>query len=245
MKPSKILFTLEFIRSKYEYYLGCVLNSPIQHISPKGDGHPVIVIPGLGSTDRSTAYMRKFIDDLGYKSYPWGLGRNVGPKGGVAQTSVSLVNTVTDIYRANDCRQVSIIGWSLGGIYAREVAKEVPSVVRQVISIGSPFKGIAGSTNAEFIYRILSGDTSYKNPDMIQRISEPPPVPFTSIYSKSDGVVSWQASIEDCHHCENIEVPFSSHLGLAHNPITMYIVANKLHNIQEFQNPVDYRPYAL
>lgn len=227
--PSPILLTLEVIRGVYEYGLGWALNMPLQLVSPRGDGHPVLVLPGLGTTDSSTHYIRNFLEGLGYDAQPWNQGRNMGPRAGIDAMITSLVDRVEKISANAGGNQVSIVGWSLGGIYAREIAKKSPDLVRQVITLGTPFKGTANSTNAARLYELLSKDKSHRNPEIIRQISEPPPVPFTSIYSKTDGVVSWKCSLEnEGDNRENIEIPGASHLGLGHNPITMYVIANRL-----------------
>jgi len=227
--PSKVLLGLEAARGLYEYGLGWLLNTPLQFISPHGDGHPVLVIPGLGGSDGSTHYIRNFIDSLGYVSHSWGLGRNLGPRQGMEKLLSDLKERASEVSAKHNGQQISLIGWSLGGIYSREIAKACPELVRQVITLGTPFKCIGEGTNAAKVYEILSKDTSHKNPEIIKKLSEPPPVPFTSLYSKSDGVVHWECSLEEeSSIAQNIEVPGASHLGLGHNPIAMYIIANRL-----------------
>ncbi len=227
--PSKVLLGLEAARGLYEYGLGWLLNAPLQFISPHGDGHPVLVIPGLGGSDGSTHYIRNFIDSLGYVSHSWGLGRNLGPRQGMEKLLSDLRDRAAAVSEAHNGAQISIIGWSLGGIYSREIAKACPDLVRQVITLGTPFKCIGEGTNAAKVYEILSKDTSHKNPEILKKLSECPPVPFTSLYSKSDGVVHWECSLEEeSLISQNIEIPGASHLGLGHNPIAMYIIANRL-----------------
>ena len=228
MAPSKLLLSIEVVRAIYEYGLGWILSAPLHYISPKGDGHPVIVLPGLGTADTSTHYIRNFLSELGYDARPWGMGRNMGPKHGLAVLLEELTNLIYEVSASAGGQQVSIIGWSLGGIYAREIAKMAPDIVRQVITLGTPFKG-GDVTNATFLYELLSKDHSHKDPNILKRIAEPPPCPFTSLYSKSDGVVDWESSIEEnSPFSENIEIPGACHLGLGHNPISMYIIANRL-----------------
>jgi len=235
--PSKFLLSIEFIRAVYEYGLGNLLSVPIKYISPKGDGHPVIVLPGLGTADGSTYFIRNFLTEMGYDVRPWGLGRNLGPTGGIESMTTRLTNLVHNVSKSSGDQQVSIIGWSLGGIYAREVAKLRPSIVRQVITLGTPFKGGVG-TNVDFLYELLSKDMSHKDPNILKKIAIPPPVPFTSIYSKTDGVVHWESSVENAgHQIENIEIPGACHLGLGHNPISMYILANRLSQTRETWSP--------
>lgn len=237
--PSKVLLGLEAARGIYEYGLGWLLNTPLQFISPLGDGHPVMVIPGLGGSDGSTHYIRNFLDSLGYKSHSWGLGRNLGPRHGMDKLLADLVTRASEVSTTSGGAQISIIGWSLGGIYGREIAKRCPDIVRQVITLGTPFKSIGEGTNAARFYEMLSKDNSHRNPEILRKLSERPPVPFTSLYSKSDGVVHWECSIEEeTPISQNIEIPAASHLGLGHNPIAMYVIANRL-----TQTKSDWKPY--
>jgi esterase/lipase len=237
-EPSKVLLGLEGLRGIYEYGLAWALNIPLHHVSPKGDGHPVLIIPGLGGADGSTHYLRNFLEDLGYEAFPWGQGRNLGPRKGMDEMATRLTDLVESISRDTGGQQVSIIGWSLGGIYGREIAKLCPDVVRQVITLGTPFKMNSGGTNAERLYEFLSKDKSHKDPAVLQKLEQCPPVPFTSIYSKTDGVVHWQCSIEDeGAEIENIEIPGASHLGLGHNPISMYVIADRLTQTREHWQP--------
>lgn len=226
--PAKSLLALEAARGIYEYGLGWLLTAPLQYISPKGEDDPVIVFPGLGTSDSSTHYLRNFLGNIGYKAYPWAHGRNYGPRQGLDNLLNSLGEYLKTIAGLHPGKKVSLIGWSLGGVYARELSKLFPDLVKQVITLGTPFKGEAGETNASLLYEILSGDKSHKDPALLKKIAEPTPVPFTSIYSKTDGVVAWECSIEDTGMYENIEVPCASHLGLGHNPISMYIIADRL-----------------
>lgn len=237
MTPSKFLLSIEFVRAIYEYGLGWALSSPLHYISPKGDGHPVIVLPGLGTADGSTHFVRSFLTEIGYDARPWGLGRNLGPQKGMDSLLTQLSTLVREVSESSGGQQVSIIGWSLGGIYAREMAKVAPELVRQVITLGTPFKGGVG-TNADFLYELLSKDNSHRDPDILKKIAQPPPVPFTSIYSKTDGVVHWESSIELAGiNIENIEIPGACHLGLGHNPISMYVIANRLNQKRETWTP--------
>lgn len=237
--PSKVLLGLEAARGIYEYGMGLLLNTPLQFISPHGDGHPVMVIPGLGGADGSTHYLRSFLDSLGYNAQSWGLGRNLGPREGMDKMLADLVARASEISAAAGGAQISIIGWSLGGIYSREIAKKCPDLVRQVITLGTPFKSIGQGTNAARVYEILSKDSSHKDPKILKQLGQRPPVPFTSLYSKSDGVVSWECSIEEeTPMSQNIEIPAASHLGLGHNPIAMYVIANRL-----IQKKSEWKPY--
>jgi hypothetical protein len=128
-----------------------------------------------------------------------------------------------------DTRQrCTLIGWSLGGIYAREVAKRLPKRTRQVITIGSPFAGDCEQTNAGWLFRLLNGQRISIDKDLANRLRTAPPVPTTSIYSKTDGVVAWQACQESAgERIENVEVK-SSHIGLVWNPTVLNVIADRL-----------------
>lgn len=227
--PSKLLLLLEAVRSIFEYGQSVILNVPLQYISPKGDGHPVVIFPGLGTADGSTHFVRTFLTNMGYKVYPWGFGRNLGPQQGLDKLTEEMTARIRAISVANGGAKVSLIGWSLGGVYVREIAKAEPDLVRQVITLGTPFKGDPKATNATMLYELLSKDKSHLDANIIEAVAKRPDVPFTSIYSKTDGVVAWRCSLEtETEISENIEVPGASHLGLGHNPITMHIIANRL-----------------
>jgi pimeloyl-ACP methyl ester carboxylesterase len=190
---------------------------------PRGDGHPVIVLPGLGATDLTTAPLRSFLGDLGYSVYPWKQGFNFGPRRGVLETVRQQVQRVAE--RHGD--KVSLIGWSLGGVYAREMAKEFPALARCVVTLGSPFAGHPRATNAWRFYEMVSGQNVH-DAELLRQLHVAPPVPTTSIYSKSDGVVAWQCSLNaDSPLAENLEV-HSSHIGMGMNPLALYAIADRL-----------------
>ena len=190
---------------------------------PRGDGHPVIVFPGLGAADISTAPLRNFLQDLGYSAYPWKQGFNFGPRRGVLDAVRQHVQRIADRHGA----PVSLIGWSLGGLYAREMAKEFPQLARCVITLGSPFAGHPRATNAWRFYEMVSGQNVH-DADLIAQLRSSPPVPTTSIYSRTDGVVAWQCSLNDeSPLAENIEV-HASHIGMGMNPLAMFAIADRL-----------------
>lgn len=191
---------------------------------PKGDGHPVIVFPGFVASDRSTKPMRSLLNDLGYKTYGWGLGRNLKFN---AQREAEMQDLLARVYKEHG-RKVTLIGWSLGGTFVREIAKHNPDAVRAVISLGSPISGDMEHSNARRLFEALNGEPSKTMVDRMAQISEAPPVPTTSIYTKTDGIVAWQGSIQKpSGQTENIRVP-ASHIGLGVNPIVMYAIADRL-----------------
>ena len=202
---------------------------------PHGDGHPVIVYPGLGAADMTTAPLRNLLESLGYSTYPWYQGFNFGPRHGVLDACRHLVRRTADRHG----QKVSLVGWSLGGVYAREMAKELPELTRCVITLGTPFAGHPRATNAWRFYEMLSGQNVH-DPDMMEQIRGTPSVPTTSIFSKTDGVVAWQCSINEAvPHAENIEV-HASHIGMGMNPLALYAIADRLR-----QNLARWKPFDV
>jgi pimeloyl-ACP methyl ester carboxylesterase len=196
---------------------------PLLKMAAAGDGHPVIVFPGLAAGDFSTILLRNFLKAQGYHTYGWDLGLNFGPREGVISKSVKRIRQI----HQDAGRKVSLIGWSLGGIYAREFAKALPDAVRAVITLGTPFTGDPKATNAWRLYEFASGH-KLDDPEMLAHLREAPPVPTTSIFSRSDGVVAWPLSLqEEATHAENIEVQ-ASHIGLGMNPAALYAMADRL-----------------
>ncbi len=221
--PSRLLMALE-TRALPE--LGIFAAAlPLLAFAPRGDGHPVLVLPGLIASDISTRPLVSFLRGKGYKAFGWGLGRNYGPLPGVEEKMVARIRELRKRYG----RKVSIVGWSLGGIYARQLAKMLPDDVRQVITLGSPFKGSPRATNAWRVYEFASGHkVDDRDRHMGGAIETPPAAPFTAIYSRTDGVCAWQVCREDeGPTAENIEVE-GSHLGLGHNPAVVFAIADRL-----------------
>jgi pimeloyl-ACP methyl ester carboxylesterase len=222
--PNSFLMALE-LRAPWE--LWSVLPSwPLLARAPAGDGHPVIVFPGLSASDGSTLPLRGYLQNLGYDISGWNQGYNFGPRAGILETAKRQVMDTCDATG----NTVSLVGWSLGGIYARELAKQLPGYVRSVVTMGTPFSGSHTSTNAWKLFQLTSGKdigSELKNFDL----PVAPAVPTTSIYSRTDGVVSWLASIQkpskDNAQTENIEV-FASHLGLGMNPTAWWALADRL-----------------
>jgi len=206
--------------------------------SSRGDGHTVVFFPGLGADHR---FMEPLFDQCrraGYQCRHWGRGFNTGPAGEpigwLAQLAAELGAVLPTTRKG-----VSLIGWSLGGLYAREVAKAMPERVRHVITLGTPFAHLSNSTNVQWLFELLNGKTADVDPQLARRLRTPPPVPTTSIYSRSDGVVAWQACVSESGPLsENIEVD-SSHLGLIWHPDVRRIVTDRL-----AQPVAAWRPWA-
>src|SRR4051794_10563485 len=243
-----------------------LLLSPLLLRAPRGDGHPVLALPGFLASDLSMAPMRRYLKELGYDAHAWNLGRNLG---GVASKRSALRDLLTEIHETTG-KKVSIIGWSLGGIYARDLALQLPDMVRAVITLGSPFANDIAATNATRLYEALSGEGINDNPEIRQAIaagfwgvvpgegtSKNPklgqpmagdlPVPPPSIYSRPDGIVNWHPSLlRPSDTAENIEVHFASHIGLGVNPAALWAVADRLAQAEgEFRHFDRSGPFAI
>ncbi len=219
--PGLLLQMLE-LRAFWEHY-AAVATRPLWCATERGDGHPVLVLPGLAAGDATTAILRRFLRSRGYAPKGWGQGLNLGLREGVLERAHERLRQM----HRKQGRAVSLIGWSLGGLYARELAKQSPEMVRLVITLGSPFTGHPRETNAWRLYEFASGHRIDSH-DFHGPLRAPPPAPTTSILSRTDGVVSWRCSVETRHDlAENIVVD-SSHLGLGAHPATLYAVADRL-----------------
>jgi hypothetical protein len=214
---------MEPLRALFDYCAARVGCEPM----PVGDGHPVVVYPGLAGGALSTAHLRRFLSDCGFTVHDWEGGVNTGPGGVLDEWLGGLEQRVRNLHREHG-RKASLVGWSLGGVYAREIAKRCPDSVRQVITLGTPFAALAGGNHAGTVYKLLNRDQSQLTPELEARLRECPPVPTTSIFSKTDGIVSWRGCIEKkTDSSENVEVT-ASHLGMGTHPQVLRIVANRL-----------------
>ena len=193
----------------------------------RGDGHAVVLFPGLGTDHSYMTPLASHCERLGYTCHHWGRGRNTGPTGPILTWLRDLAGDVDDLIRGHP-NKVTLIGWSLGGVYAREVAKAIPQRVRQVVTLGTPYLNVRESTNARWLYDIVSAGPNTLHPRLARQLETAPPVFTTSVYSRSDGIVAWQACrLPPGPLTENIEV-HSSHLGLIWHPDVLRIVASCL-----------------
>jgi pimeloyl-ACP methyl ester carboxylesterase len=195
---------------------------PFLKRGPRGDGHPVLAIPGFMATDLSTRMLRRFLRDRGYAVHGWKLGRNEGPS---RERIAAMTERLHDLYKRYN-RRVSLIGWSLGGVYARELSRAFPSEIRQVITLVCPFRDL-DATNVPAFLRARRGSHP-REPELRERLRQPLPVPVTSIYSRSDGITPWKSCVaEPGPQSENIEVA-SSHLGIGYHPVVLLTIADRL-----------------
>ena len=203
-----------------------VAASPSLARQTRGRGEPVLVLPGLGASNSSTALLRSYLSWLGYNVQGWTLGRN---RGNVAEMLPWVVDQLR-VLHARTGSKVHAIGWSLGGILAREAAREYPETVHQVVTLGSPVVGGPKYTSMGALYTRNGGNLDDIEAAIAARESTPISVPVTSIYSKRDGIVGWQASIDrHSSDIEHIEVR-ATHLGLGISPEVFKILARKLAN---------------
>ena len=221
--PSKLYFFTEG-RALYELAVFFAYRQELSAL-PEGDGHPVLVIPGLMTTNFSTKVLRSFIHEKGYAAYGWTLGRNYGRLSYLPILEAQL----KEIYQTHG-EKVTVVGWSMGGIFARGLANKYRNLVRQVITMGSPFSGIDFPTNADWVYHQVSGEEKGNvEPEIKALIETTPPVPFTAFYSKGDGIVPWESCLDYSNQAktENIEVQ-GSHCGLGHNPAVIIGLCDRL-----------------
>jgi len=191
---------------------------------PRGAGGPVMVLPGYGANDASTAMLRGYLRWLGHDARGWGLGRNHGR---VPELLEQVVERLAQL-AGETGESVALIGWSLGGYLAREAARERPESARRVITLGSPVVGGPKYTTVAPIYRQQGVDLDAIEAEVAARYDRPLATPVTAIYSRADRVVAWQACIDErSPSVEHVEVT-TTHLGLGFAPDVYRIVAERL-----------------
>ena len=234
--PSKLWLLLEG-RAAGELATTLALRPLLKRLS-RGDGHPVLLLPGFLASDLSTRPLRRFLRDLGYHAHRWELGRNLGPQGDLEERMSERLAEVHAKHR----RRVSLVGWSLGGVYARALANRHTEQVRSVITLGSPFARDTKANNSVRLFELITKERLDEiDPGKLADVRSTPPVPTTSVFSRTDGVAAWQTSIEtEGPLAESIEVP-GSHLGLGFNPLVLYVIADRLAQPKENWRPF-FRP---
>jgi pimeloyl-ACP methyl ester carboxylesterase len=218
---------------------------------PKGDGHPVMTLPGFGGADGSTAILRRYIARWGYAAHPWQLGRNMDP--GAARDMDAVLEFMTSVVhnvgkqlrriRRESGKRVTLVGWSLGGLYSRQLAAAYPELVRQVITLGTPF----GDPRSTIIWPIMQRLRETPDPseaDMqrwLDMARVPIEVPLSVIWSKTDGFVHPSIACQpEGPRSENIHV-CSSHAGFGVNPLAFYVLADRLAQAEGAWKPFERR----
>jgi pimeloyl-ACP methyl ester carboxylesterase len=201
-------------------------------MTPRGDGHPVLLVPGFTASDATLVGLRIFLRSRGYHVETWGLGQNTGFQ---RKFTRALEQKVRYLHHKHG-RKVSLVGWSLGGVYAFYAAHSAPECVRSVVSLGSPMRvtprGIGVPLLVRALYRYFAhpmGPVAHVSNVRAKVLHSPPPLPSTCIYSATDGVVPAAAAQIDGDHPlhENVWVP-GSHVGLGFNPAVMWVLADRL-----------------
>lgn len=227
--PSRILRDLEPVRTLSELGAHAAARTLLP-LAPRGDGHGVLVLPGFMTTDAATWPLRDVLRRLGHEVRPWGLGRNLGPTSRIVWGAA---RRLEDLH-AHTAQRVTIVGISLGGVLARDLARDRPELVRQVITLGSPFALPANSghrnlTHAAPLYRAVEpwhARPSSRRPGGATPITLP--VPSTAVYTRTDGIVPWVSCLQPSGPgSESVEV-WGSHCGLGHNPLALAVVADRL-----------------
>lgn len=216
--------------------------APLLHAAPRGPSRRVMILPGFVASDVSTAPLRILLGRLGHEPTGWRLGRNLGPTDEILDGMVHRLEEEADIAGA----AIPLIGWSLGGIYARVLGKENPDLVDQVITLGSPFNiGVDERTSVSGIWNSMSRRREFVR-DRASLDVDSIPMPSTSVYTRTDGIVAWQSCVQtETARSENIEV-YGSHIGLGVNVAVAYLIADRLTRTKSdwvhFDPPTALRP---
>lgn len=226
--PTKLDTALDALRAVKDV-ASFVSNRSALNNAPSGDGHTVLVLPGFLTNDNATVFIRQRLRKLGYNAQPWRLGLNLGPTS-KRDIDTLLLERIKELYLTSGHR-ISLVGWSLGGLLAREAARQHPEMIRQVIALASPISGSMENTSLWDLYiKTFGRDLSREELEArIEKVSHPVPnVAFTSIYTKEDGIVAWQISqVEESEFSQNVQVK-ASHMGIIFNPRVLAVIANRL-----------------
>jgi hypothetical protein len=197
-----------------------------------GAGQVVMVLPGLGADDAMTAPLREFLNQKGFRAYGWDCGTNLGPR---AATLQSLRERIEALSAAHGGTKIKLVGHSMGGLIAREASRDLPHLVSQTVTLGSPFSIVnardgTSAKTLSHIFEMMSDENRRiaRDEALLRRMGQVPGVPTTSIYTRKDGFVDWRACINPKHtRAENVEVP-ASHCGLIYHPQSWLVVADRL-----------------
>src|SRR6478672_9962129 len=246
-RPPLVLTALEAVRLAVELPTSMVVDAIVPR-RDVGSGRPVLVLPGFYATDGLTGRVRSHLRRQGYRAYSWGLERNLGLTDRIVE---GLPLRLQEVYERHH-HPVSLVGWSFGGLLARWLAHEHPDAVRQVVTLGSPWRAEGEVTRATAMFEASArkNGISGRAREIVTTLREPLPVPTTAIWSRTDGVVSWRAcAVEEGPGSDNIEV-VSSHVGLVSNPLALAALDDRLaqsdpRDPEPFEWALALRRYAL
>ena len=206
---------------------------------PRGNGEPILILPGYGAGDGSTMILKGYLRLLGYRARGWGLGRNRGP---ASESLPRLLRRLGNLSRRSK-QKVVIIGWSFGGYLARELARERPDLVRLVITLGTPVVGGPKYTAAAKSYRKRGIDIEAIAAEVEQRSRLADlEIPIVAIYSRDDSVVAWEACIDrQSPNIEHVEIK-STHLGFGFSADVYQIIARRLAQFESQAAPMNRDP---
>ncbi len=227
-KPSLYYFVTEGIRAVFEWFASWFYRHNYNN-KPKGNGQAVLVVPGLLSSDLNTWPLRRMLKKMGYSVYGWEMGMNLAN----LDDLTVLDQRLKDIHNTHR-HKVIVIGWSLGGIYTRKLALDNTALIKQIITLGSPFRSLhapgPAMTTLKLLYRSNEIPIPEEHREWLTKCQSPLPVKTTCIYSTIDGIVPWNLcmeSVEDELHT-NIKVK-SSHNGMVHNLQVLKAIVAQLH----------------
>ena len=241
IRPPSLVLALTEGRAWAELAL-TLATRPYLMTAPRGDGHPVLVLPGLLASDRSTVPMRRYLTELGHDAHGWGQGQNFGRFYRMRE----VLGGQLDALHRKTGRKVSVVGWSMGGVFARYLALTRPDAVRRVVTLGSPFSADIHASNASKLYEAMSKEGPGR-PEDLAALAGDLPVPNTSLYTKLDGIVNWRTSIPNpAPNAEAVEIRLASHVGLGVNPAALWALADRLAQPEgEFEPFARAGPFAL
>lgn len=242
--PPQTLHSLLEARAFAEF-AALPLTLPLLMEAPQGDGHPVLLVPGFMASDAALFVLKRFLQKKGYDVHTWGLGRNTGFRGKLA---TALPQKIRHLHHLTG-RKVSLVGWSLGGVFSLYGAQHAPDCVRNIITLGSPVtvdaQGNQSPPLVRALYRLIShrlGASAHMMQPRAKALRERrrPAIPTTCIYTLTDGVVPPQeATVDgDARLHENLRVP-GSHCGLVFNGVVLSVIAERLSQPED-----DWKPFA-
>jgi len=244
VEPPHLFFAFAELPRALLEFVSLLPAHPLVRNAPGGDGHPVITLPGFRGNDTSMNVLRRYLEHWGYDPHPWGLGTNLGIGFDRVYYERRFLSQLERVARRRG-QPVSIIGWSQGGVIARQAAKRRPELVRQVITLGSP---IGDSPEATTIWRIFERTSEQEiTPELmayLKEVASPvPQVRCTCVYSRSDGIVSPDIAQDQVSPlAENICVT-ASHFGMGVNPSVLLVIADRLAQKEPEWKPFDARGF--